>query len=239
MEYCFTPPPHHSITPSLHRSLAAHLTGVLLITVGLLVLTMTGCGPSSSKTASQSATNAVATRALAKTNQAPLSRPGVRTNLPPALARAGAGTNLPPAVARPGAKSPPSGAARVGAKTNAVPALARTGARTNAAPAVGTKPGIAETVRNLQANRAFYPAVGVVFVCLCLAVVLVVRLLKAKAAKADKVGLSQTVPAVAAKPARRKAARVAIHSCNVLQVGAQARQLWQFDSRGGGAGICT
>jgi hypothetical protein len=223
------------MTPALHHSIASRLAGVLLIVAGLLVLTMTGCGPSSDKTARQSATNAAATRALAKTNQAPLSRPGVRTNLPPALARAAARTNLPPAVARPGAKSPPPGAvARAGAKTNVAPTVARTGVRTNAAPAVGTKAGIAETVRNLQANRAFYPAVGVVFVCLCLAVVLVVRLLKAKAAKTDKVAPAKTAPAVAAKPARRKAARVAIHTCNVLQVGAQARQLWQFDARGRG-----
>jgi hypothetical protein len=222
MENCITPPPHYCATPSLHHSIASRLAGVLLIVAGLLVLTMTGCGPSSDKTARQSATNAAATRALAKTNQAPLSRPGVRTNLPPALARAAAGTNLAPAVARPGVKAPPPGA------------VARAGARTNAAPAAGTKAGIAETVRSLQANRAFYPAVGVVFVCLCLAVVLVVRLLKAKAAKTDKVAQPRTAPAVAAKPARRKAARVAIHSCNVLQVGVQARQLWQFDARGRG-----
>jgi hypothetical protein len=225
MEYCITPRPHHSITKSLHQSLAARLAGVLLVGAGLLVLMMTGCGPSSDKTTKQLGTNSAATRALAKTNQAPLSRPGVRTNLPPALARAATRTNLPPAVARPGAKAPPPGA------------LARAGARTNAAPAIGTKAGIAETVRNLQANRAFYPAVGVVFACLCLAVVLVVRLLKAKAAKTDKVAQPRTAPAVAAKPARRKAARVAIHSCNVLQVGAQARQLWQFDARGGGRGF--
>jgi hypothetical protein len=223
------------MTPALHHSIASRLAGVLLIVAGLLVLTMTGCGPSSDKTARQSATNAAATRALAKTNQAPLSRPGVRTNLPPALARAAARTNLPPAVARPGAKAPPPGAVtRAGAKTNVAPTVARTVVRTNAAPAVGTKAGVAETVRNLQANRAFYPAVGVVFVCLCLAVVLVVRLLKAKAAKTDKVAPPKTAPAVAAKPARRKAARVAIHTCNVLQVGAQARQLWQFDARGRG-----
>ena len=115
-----------------------------------------------------------------------------------------------------------------------LPAVARAGARTNAVPAAGAKAGIAETIRNLQANRAFYPAVGVVFVCLCLAVVLVVRLLKAKAAKADKVAQPKTAPAVAARPARRKAAKAAIHTCNVLQVGAQARQLWQFDARGRG-----
>jgi hypothetical protein len=74
----------------------------------------------------------------------------------------------------------------------------------------------------------------VVFVCLCLAVVLVVRLLKAKAAKAGKAAQPGTAAKAAAKPARRKAGAVAIHSCNVLQVGAQARQLWQFDARGRG-----
>ena len=238
MQDCITPRPQHSTTPALHYFLASRPAGVLLIATGLLVLTMTGCGPSSDKTARQSATNAAATRALTKTNAAPLSRPGLRTNLPPALARAAANNNLPPAVARPDAKSPPPGAvARAGAKTNVVPTVARTGARTNAAPAAGTKAGIVETVRNLQANRAFYPAVGVVFVCLCLAVVLVVRLLKAKAAKTDQVASLKTVPAAAAKPARRKPGRVAIHTCNVLQVGSQARQIWQFDARGGGRGF--
>jgi hypothetical protein len=194
----------------------------LLIAAALLVLPMTGCGPSSDKTAKQSATNAAATRLQSKTNQAPRLRPGVRTNLPAGLARAAARTNFPPAVARPGAKAPPPAT------------VARGGVRTNAAPAAGTKAGFAETIRNLQANRAFYPAVGVVFVCVCLVVVLVVRLLKAKAAKADKVAQTKTAPAVAARPARRKAAKAAIHSCNVLQVGAQARQLWQFDARGRG-----
>jgi hypothetical protein len=195
---------------------------VLLIAAGLLVLTVTGCGPSSGNAAKQSATNAAAKRLLVKTNQA-------------ALLRSGGRTNLLPVAARPSVKTPPPGAvARAGGKTNVAPTVARTGARTNAAPAAGTKAGIAETVRSLQANRAFYPAVGIVFVCLCLAVVLVVRLLKAKAAKGDTVAQAKTAPAVAARPARRKAARVAVHTCNVLQVGAQARQLWQFDARGRG-----
>lgn len=193
-----------------------------MIAAVLLLLPMTGCGPSSDKTAKQSATNAAATRVLAKTNLPPRLRPGVRTNLPPSVARVTGGNNFPPAVARPGTKAPSPAA------------VARGGARTNAVSAVGTKAGIAQSIRNLQANRAFYPAMGVVFVCLCLAVVLVIRLLQAKAAKADKVAQTKTAPAVAARPARRKAAKVAIHTCNVLQVGAQARQLWQFDARGRG-----
>ena len=193
-----------------------------MIAAVLLLLPMTGCGPSSDKTAKQSATNPAATRVLAKTNLPPRLRPGVRTNLPPSLARVTGGDNFPPAVARPGAKAP------------ALAAVPRGGVRTNAVPAAGAKAGIAQTIRNLQTNRAFYPAIGVVFVCLCLAVVLVVRLLQAKAAKADKVAQTKTAPAVAAKPARRKAAKAAIRTCNVLQVGAQARQLWQFDARGRG-----
>jgi hypothetical protein len=222
MEYCIASRPHSFITPALHSSLASRLAGVLLIVAGLLVLATTGCGPSSDKTAKPSATNSAAKRVVAKTNQAPLLRPGVRTNPLPAIARAAVRTNYPAVVPRPGAKAPPTGT------------VARAAAKTNAVQVAGTKAGIAETVRNLQANRAFYPAVGVVFLCLCLAVVLVVRLLKAKAARAGKEAQPKTAPAVAAKPARRKAAKVAIRTCNVLQVGVQSRQLWQFDARGRG-----
>ncbi len=38
----------------------------------------------------------------------------------------------------------------------------------------------------------------------------------------------------AMKPLKRKAGTAAIHSCNVLQTGPEARQLWQFDARNGG-----
>jgi hypothetical protein len=62
---------------------------------------------------------------------------------------------------------------------------------------------------------------------------LLVRLLKAKAAKADK-AVHPAALAAAAKPARKKAGQATIHSCNVLQIGAQGRHLWQFDARGRG-----
>jgi hypothetical protein len=110
---------------------------------------------------------------------------------------------------------------------------ARIGASTNAAPAAGAKSGIVQTFRRLQTNPAFYPAVGIVCLCLCLAGVLLIRLLKAKAAKTDKAP-QPAVPMAAARPARKKAGKATIHSCNVLQVGAQARHLWQFDARGRG-----
>ena len=212
------------------------LAGRLLIGAGLLVVTMTGCGPSSDKAGKPSGTNAAAPRALAKTTPAPAARPGVITNLAPANSLAAAKTKATAAAAaRTAAKAKAAQAAgKPVARTNAPPTVARTGASTNAAPAAGAKSGFAEKVRSLQTNPAFYPAAGVVFVCLCLAVVLVVRLLKAKAAKAGKAAQPGTAAKAAAKPARRKAGAVAIHSCNVLQVGAQARQLWQFDARGRG-----
>jgi hypothetical protein len=242
VEYCNTPTPRPSITPLLHysitprfiRCLTLRLAGRLLIGAALLAMTMTGCGPSSNKAGKQSGTNAVAPRVLSKTNPAPALRPSVITNLVPATSLAAAKANAAAvAAARAAGKAKAAqAAARPVAKTNAPPITARTGASTNAASAAGAKSGIAEKVRSLQTNPAFYPAVGVLFVCLCLAVVLVVRLLKSKAAKAGQAAQPGTAVAGAAKPARKKAGIVAIHSCNVLQVGAQSRQLWQFDARG-------
>jgi hypothetical protein len=231
MEYCIRPP----CATTSSRALAWRLAGRWLIGAGLLVLTMTGCGPSSDKAAKQTTTNAATARVLGKKNQASPSGPGVRTNLPFAAARAATKPGSPLAAARPGAKTPPpAGVARAGIKPNAGQSVARTGARTNATSVAGTNAGFAGTLRNLQANRAFYPAVGVIFVCVCLAIVLVVRLLKAKSATANKLVETKTAPAMAARPARRKAAKAAVHTCNVLQVGAQGRQLWQFDARGRG-----
>jgi len=52
----------------------------------------------------------------------------------------------------------------------------------------------------------------------------------------DKPGEGPSVPAVPAapRPVVKKARRVPIHSCNVLQVSADARHLWQFGARGRG-----
>ena len=205
------------------------LAGRLLIGGGLLAVTLTGCGPSSDKAGQPSGTNAAAPRSLVKPNPAAALRPGVLTN----FARA-----TPPAAAKAKAAAAPAKAApvltRPLVRTNALPVAARAGAGTNAAPAAVAKPGLAEKLRSLQANPAFYPAVGVIFVCLCLAVVLVARLLKAKGAKAQAAVQAGTAAKGIARPARRKAAKVTIHSCNVLQVGPQSRQVWQFEARGRG-----
>jgi hypothetical protein len=228
------------------RSLALRLAGRLAIVAALLAVTMTGCGPSSDKAGKPSGTNAatVAPQAMARTNRAAGLRPGGITNLAPATPRVSAKATPTAAAAKPNGpqtvlRPPPQNAPRPGIKTNVPPTLARTGASTNAAPAAGTTSGIAQTVRRWQTNPAFYPAVGIGCLCLCLAGVLLARLLKAKAAKAGNVAhpattLAAATPAVAAQPARKKAAATTIHSCNVLQVGAQARHLWQFDARGRG-----
>ncbi len=149
-------------------------------------------------------------------------RPGVRTNILPTAARAAAKAGVVPA------------AARAAGKTNAVLAVARPGAGTNAVPAGGAQVRVIETLRNLQSSRMFYPLVGVVFLCVCLAVVLVVRMLKAKAAKAGQSAQPEIVAKLAARPAKRKAGKVTVNTCNVLQIGAQGRQIWQFDARGRG-----
>ncbi len=105
----------------------------------------------------------------------------------------------------------------------------RTTARSNATQTASAKAGIAGTLRSLQTNPAFYPALGVIAVCLCLAGVLLFRLLKSKVRKTARP--ASAVPAVI-RPIRRKASKVAIHSCNILQSSAQGRHLWQFDAKG-------
>ena len=219
-EYSNTVPLYRSTIPLPHYSLTSRLAGLALIGATLLVVTLTGCGPSSGKTAKQSATNAAASRMLTRTNQVPLARPGVRTNLPSAAAPAADKTTPAHATVQPSAG------------TNAAPVAARSGAGKYARPAKGAKTGIAETIRNLPSNSAFYPAIGVVFFCLCLAVVLIVRMLKAKTARAGKAAQPQAAAKIAARPVKQKARQATIHTCNVLQVGPQSRQIWQFDARG-------
>jgi Tfp pilus assembly protein PilN len=196
----------------------------LLMVAGLIIATVTGCGGKSDKTGKQSGTNAAAPRILTKTNAALASRPGVVAN-PALAARSNAAAARAAAQTKPGrpATRPANG-------TTAASTVGRTGANTNAASAAA-KSGFAEKFRSLQNNPSFYPVAGVVFLCLVLAVVLVVRLLKQKTAKAEQA--AQPVM-MASKLARKKTRTAAIHSCNVLQVGPQSRQLWQFDARGRG-----
>ncbi len=215
---------------------------------------MAGCGPSSNKAAVQPATNAPAQQASARTSQAPVLRPFARTNHPPAvgrgplLGRAPAGLNAALAEARAAARrkeslaearaaarrNPNAVAAQAAGRTNAHLAVAQTGASTNAAPVTGAESRIIAAVRRLQTNPAFYPALGIGALCLCLAVVLLVRLFKSKDRKTGGATPAAAVPSTAARASSRKKGKVVIHSCNVLLVGPQTRQLWQFDARGRG-----
>jgi hypothetical protein len=209
LEHGTAPLPHRSITPLLQRSgfPLLRLARRLLIGAALLAVTMTGCGPSSDKAGKQSGTNAAVPQVLARTNRASALRPGVVTNPVPASSQAAAA-----AAPTDGKVKAAQAAARSLAKTNGPAITARTGVGTNAVSAAGAKSGIAEKVRSLQTNPTFYPAVGVVFVCLCLAVVLVVRLLKSKAAKSGQTAQPGTVAKVAAKRAKKKEGIAAIHS---------------------------
>jgi len=221
-------------SPAPHRSITSRLAGRLLLGIGLLAFTLTGCGPASDNAGKAAGTNAVAPRKGAATNAASLRQPGARTNLAVSAPRAIGRTN-PPAAPGPslGKAKAPTAAPLPGAGTNVLSAAARTGAGTNAAPAAGALAGIAEQIRSLQTSQAFYPVVGIIVLCLCLAVMLVLRQLKIRrAAKAGQAGQSQAAPKAASKPARKAPAKRAVHSCNVLHVGAQARQLWQFDAKG-------
>jgi hypothetical protein len=143
-------------------------------------------------------------------------RLGSRTNL------LGSRTNLLPKL--PG----------VGFKTNAVPALQRTRPNTNANAAASLSvtnrgSGAKETFQRWQASPAFYPAL--VGVAVCLALLFLARAFRSKPRASQK-----AAPLPSSKLATRPARSVSggtINSCNVLEIGPQARQVWQFEARGG------
>jgi hypothetical protein len=117
------------------------------------------------------------------------------------------------------------------ARTNLAPNTAAGNLKTNATPATQTAVSekssvIGETLRRWQSNPAFYPGAGFALVLLAL---LVYRIFKGGAKPAEKPRGSS----LAARARRGKVAGKPIASCNVLEVGAQARQVWQFDARGG------
>jgi len=157
----------------------------------------------------------------APTNMVPLpQRIGVMTNTGPAR-RVGAMTNL--AGPGPGNRfrtnapiTTPGGG--TSPKTNLAPA------KNAAAPEKSS--AILEKIRTWQSNPAFYPAAGFALV---LVILLFVRIVRGAAQPANK---ARATP-VKSKAYRGKAGAHAYHSCNVLEVGAKARQVWQFDVRGG------
>src|SRR5262245_557727 len=156
----------------------------------------------------------------AATNLVPLpQRTGFRTNLPPTLLSAPK-TNLsprPPAAAR---TNLPGTAVRSGSKTNVPP---------SASAAAQKRSAIVETLRRLQSSPTFYPVAAIV---LCLLVLLVFRAFTPKSKTPDKVR-PQLAGSKAARAPTRKAGISPVHACNVLDVGPEARQVWQFEARAG------
>lgn len=146
------------------------------------------------------------------------------TNAFPVSPRLGARTNLPSLLPR------------AGTKPNALPKLQGARANTNniAGKSLSSTDRVAqlrETFRRWQTSPYFYPAlVGVAF---CLALVFLARAFRPKSKPSGK-KIAPVVPSKLGTKASRHMSGGAINSCNVLEIGPQARQVWQFDARGAG-----
>ena len=141
----------------------------------------------------------------------------------------------------------PAAQPRMAARTNltAKPGLARTNAilatkqapgKTNvAAGSQGffsrTKTQTMDSFHRLQGTRAFYPVVIGVPICLVLAGIFLFKSVKTKSRRAQSAASELQAPSIVSRRAK-KLARV--HSCNILQIGAEARHLWQFEAQDGG-----
>ncbi len=148
--------------------------------------------------------------AASKTGVQPPARGAAPTNT--VAARSGAQTNRPVAV------TPKTGTNAAASLTNA--------AATKSSGSTSTWSGIVENIKRFPSSPNFRPAI-VLAIVVGLIVLLIIRALKSKAKPAAPApGVSSKL---AAKPTRSQAT---IHACNVLEVGPQARQLWQFDVRG-------
>jgi hypothetical protein len=145
----------------------------------------------------------------AATNLVPIGpRPGFRTNLVQRLQAAGAKTN-----------------ALAGTKTNILTGVSNAGSArlssTNQAA------GLTQTFRSWQRSPWFYPMI--IGAAICLALVFLFR------ARSKSRAAPKTSPApVSSKLATKTPRGGTISSCNVLEIGPQARQVWQFDARGAG-----
>ena len=145
------------------------------------------------------------------------------SNQLPLLPRVGLRTNSPSLGARTNALM---GAGRAAANSN----LARgtNGALQKQKPAVTAESGFRGTLHRLESNRAFYPAV--IGLAICLGALFLARAFKVN--KPEATGAPALAgPKLVARPAAPPSG-AKIHACNVLEVGAQARQIWQFEARG-------
>ncbi len=163
------------------------------------------------------ATLILATGLLISANAAQPARPSPVS--PRVTPRTNAFSARPPLGTNPARPAFTNAAARPGG-TNA--ALASKAGGTNTLASLKAK------FQKVQAHPAFYPALIGLGVCV-LAVILLRGLLSRKK--------GQPVAATAVSKAVTKAYRspraVSVHTCNVLEVDPEARQVWQFDAHGG------
>ena len=93
-------------------------------------------------------------------------------------------------------------------------------------------PKVANVVKRIRPDSIVYALM--VVLPLCVGAFLVLRA-EAKGETEGKEAEAEPTPApVAARVAKARASRTPISSCNVLQVGAEARNLWSFEARNGG-----
>src|SRR5438105_8748500 len=112
---------------------------------------------------------------------------------------------------------------RIGPKTNAVAA--------SQTPVVKLTTQVVESFNQLKGTKAYYPVIIGVPICLVLAIFFLARSIKSKK-KAELAAVAELqTPSLAARPAKKMAK---VHSCNVLEVGVEARHLWKFDADNGG-----
>jgi hypothetical protein len=142
-------------------------------------------------------------------------------------------TGAPAPGTRTNAFRPPQ---RTPGKTNVIGKAQSRGTTTNAVPAtqrflnsIRTEPAAA--FNRLKASKAFYPVIIGLPLCLAAAIFFLFKSFKAKSASALTKAVEMPAPSLAARPAKKPQK---VHSCNVLQVAAEARHLWQFGAQNGG-----
>jgi hypothetical protein len=197
---------------------------------------LAGCKPSADKGGKPSGTNAATTlpRTAARTNQVAAALPRVKTNPAPAGLRPVPKTSIAAAAPRPGTRTTVAPATRPGG-TNAVATMRPGG--TNAAPAARPASakswsGMTDQLRRLAASPYFYPVVTVLALCVAFGAVSLFQFFKSKTKKTGPMLPAEVAPKLASRPLVKKARKAPIHLCNVLQVGADARHLWQFANKG-------
>ncbi|HLH54211.1 MAG TPA: hypothetical protein VKY92_11415 [Verrucomicrobiae bacterium] len=122
---------------------------------------------------------------------------------------------------------------RPGARTNALSQAAGARRGTNApaasAPSGSRSANLLNTLNRWRSSPVFYQVI--VGAAICVALIFLVRAKVAKS-RAPQATLPVTSSKLGAKA--RGLSGGTISSCNVLEFGPQARQLWQFDARGSG-----